>query len=170
MKTTQFFDEKIETATIVVNQNHIDTYKSMLQRRKVEMGEGTFHEKENITVFVVKGLFLSDLHLFDEGSKETCYVHYYVLRRNHFRVKISTDFTTKEKQYTSHLEVGYFEEEKYQKIAEIYSDREILGDKPKGYGVNWGGWGTQSVATTNTFATGIQLAAGLAEDCTRQFC
>lgn len=175
MKTTQYFDDKIVKATIVVNQNHIDTYKEMLVRRKVEIVEERFNEKENFTVFVVKGLFHSDLHLFDENNAETCYVWHYVLLRGVYRVEVSTVDTGKPNKFVSHIIVSFDYTNKKgdadnQKVADVFADREIMKDKPNKYTVNWGAWGSMDVNVTRKFVDGMQIALGMAEDCNRQFC
>lgn len=175
MKTTQYFDETIITATIVINQKDFDSYKEMLVRRKVEILEERFVEKENSTVFVIKGLKHGDLHLFDENNAETSYVWYYELKRGIYTVKVSTVDSVRPNKFVSHIMVSFDSknskgEPHSQKVAEIFADRELLNDKPNKYTVNWGAWGSMDVDVTRKFADGMHLALGLAEDCQRQFC
>lgn len=173
MKTTQHFDERIETATIVVNQKHVDTYRVLLVNKRITIKEEFFNERDNVTAFVVENIKQSDLFVFDENDGETCYVHHCVLRRGKIRVQVYTADTSRPKKYVSEIVVGYYEDGengKFRKVADVYADRDILAEKPKGYGVNWGGWGTMNVQTTRKFADGIQIALGMAEDCIKQFC
>jgi hypothetical protein len=172
MKTTQHFD-RVESATIIVNQNHIDTYRDILKKRRITIKEEKFNDTENITVFLVENLSINDLFMFDENDAETCYVHYCVLRRGKVRAQVYTADTARQHKYVSEVVVGYFEDGddgSFRKVADVYAQREIMAEKPKGYGLNWGGWGTMNIQTSRKFADGIQLALGIAEDCTKQFC
>jgi len=169
MKPVNQFHEKIETITLVVSEIDTPSVKGMLETLGLTVHSENMTDKRE-TVIVVKNMELSDLHLFDLNDPSKCYVHYYVLNTDELKVFFHTSYTNKN---IGTINIMYvYEKEGQQRtrsIVDIYEDRQIGGDYPTSYHLNWSAWGSQDIYTANSFANGLKLAVDLTEQCIKKY-
>lgn len=169
MKPLNQFNEKIVTITLVASSEHASSVKGMLETLGLTISnEDVIPSGE--TVFVIKDMELGDLSLFDRNNPAECYVHYYELTTDNFKVFFHSSYT---KTNIGQINIMHVYEKDGQPrthtIADIFEERQIGDKHPTGYTINWGAWGSQDVETTRIFSNGLRLAVDLAELQTKKF-
>lgn len=157
-------------ATIIVASEQSETVRKKL----VKLGASIDKIKTHITydVFIVSGISAKALSEFDKNDKDTSYLHYAKFANEKHIVVLRTYDNSHKNKFIDYATVSMFDvddKDKIRSIATIYSEKEILAESPKGYGVNWGALGTQPTDVTIKFAKGLEIAANLANELTKLF-
>lgn len=158
---------KLVTATIIVAPKNVIQYKQKL----VDLGANIVEEHNHsiYSVFIIEGIEHKSLEQFDKNDANDCFIHMAKFKNENHVVVLDCIQTERREKHIQVAYVSMFTEDKTRSIVTIYSNKSIDATHPNDYGLNWGGWGTMDIDTSEKFLGGIEIAVNLAKDLTAKF-
>jgi hypothetical protein len=173
MKTNVTFQDRVPYVALIIKDEFIDKYRQLITTisKGIIKKEHTPKERGDNSYCIEMENIQYHLLLFFKTAPEDCKVTNYTLSHNE---NIRIDFSNDEHNRVSEIRILFKSDTKtagvqWNDYIRVRSRKELLAKDLTRYEVSWSSIGAISVKDAQEFATGLNVAVTLAQECTEQF-